>query len=320
MTGILKRLGHYLIEAAQGDVVAPDARWWRDTVFGHALLEHPSCALNDRYVIEREVGRGGMAVVFLATDRRYGRQVAVKVLRPDRTRGMSRRRFLREIRLAAQLMHPHILPVYDSGEAAGLLYFVMPYAEGGSLRTRLRRERRIALGETLQLVREVAGALDYAHRRQIVHRDVKPENILFHQGVAMVADFGIGKVMHGSGEEFPTGSNSLMGTIPYMSPEQIDGERGLDGRSDLYSVGCVLCEMLTGESVFTGPTPQAVLARRVTHPVPKLALPDEIPTKVRSVIRSLLAVAPTERPASGAEMLQMLGHATTCRCHLCGTG
>ncbi len=317
MAEFLKRLRRALAEAPPGWGGAPDARRW-PAESGYGALAGSSCAIDDRYTIEGEVGRGGTAIVFLATDRRYDRRVALKVLRPDLVHDVGRGQFLREIRLAAQLMHPHILPVFDSGEVADLLYFVMPVAEGGSLRVRLQHEQRIPLGEAVQIVREVSGALDYAHRRQVVHRDIKPGNILFHESVAMVADFGVGKALCSAGEEFVLRDGSVVGTIPYMSPEQVEGRRDVDGRSDLYSLGCVLYEMLTGMPVFSGPTPGAILARRVSDPKPELVLPEEIPDDVRSVIRSLLAATPAERPASGAEILGMLTHATSCHCHSCG--
>ena len=313
MSGILLRLKHALAEAASGWQAAPDPAWWAEPParFGDAL--------DDRYVIDGEIGRGGMAVVLLATDRRYDRRVALKVLRPDLADKRGRRRFLREIRLAAQLSHPHILPVYDSGEVADVLYFVMPVAEGGSLRTRLRQVHRLGLDEALQLLREVAGALDYAHRRRVVHRDIKPENILFHENVAMIADFGIGKVLWGHTGDMLTGDGAVMGTVPYMSPEQLNAEGRIDGRSDMYSLGCLLYEMLTGTPVFPGPNVGAVLARRLADPTPALAFPGDVPPAVQGAIRSLLAVTPAERPASGAELLRTLGHATTCGCPLCAS-
>ena len=218
--------------------------------------------LQGRYAIERELGQGGMALVFLARDLRHERKVALKVLRPEISAEIGAERFLREIKMAAGLTHPHILPVYDSGEADGLLFYVMPNMEGRSLRERLDRQRQLPLDEALRITREVAAALDYAHRHQVVHRDIKPENILLHEGAAMVADFGIGKALSGNGSITQTGM--ALGTPAYMSPEQAGGETDIDGRSDLYSLGCVLYEMLSGEPPFTGPTAQAIIAKVMT--------------------------------------------------------
>ncbi|MGN6392057.1 MAG: serine/threonine-protein kinase, partial [Gemmatimonadales bacterium] len=219
-------------------------------------LQHQlDAGLAGRYHLERELGQGGMAVVFLAQDLRHDRTVALKVLRPDLSAAIGAERFLREIKLAAGLNHPHILPVYDSGRAGDLLFYVMPNMEGHSLRERLERERQLPLGDALAITREVASALDYAHRHHVVHRDIKPENILLHEGAAMVADFGIGKALSAEGSLTQTGM--VVGTPTYMSPEQASGEGDIDGRTDLYSLGCVLYEMLTGEPPFTGATAQA---------------------------------------------------------------
>ncbi len=207
-------------------------------------------ALADRYTIERELGRGGMAIVFLATDLRHGRVVALKALRPELAATLGTDRFLREIRLAAGLAHPHILPLHDSGDAAGCLYYVMPYVAGESLRDRLEREPRLTVAEAVQIAREVADALDYAHRRGVVHRDIKPENILLQEGLAVVADFGIARAISAAagrgGGSRVTEVGIAVGTPDYMSPEQASADQTLDGRSDVYSLGCVLHEMLTG--------------------------------------------------------------------------
>ena len=212
-------------------------------------------SLEGRYAIERPLGSGGMALVYLARDLRHDRHVAVKVLRPEVSAEIGAERFLREIKMAAGLTHPHILPVYDSGQAADLLFYVMPSMEGSSLREKLDKEKQLSLEVALRIAREVASALDYAHRHKVVHRDIKPENILLHDGSAMVADFGIGKALTSGGSITKTGI--AIGTPSYMSPEQASGESEVDGRSDLYSLGCVLYEMLTGEPPFTGPTAQA---------------------------------------------------------------
>ncbi|HEX9895411.1 MAG TPA: serine/threonine-protein kinase, partial [Gemmatimonadales bacterium] len=224
------------------------------------LQERLTHHLAGRYAFERELGHGGMAVVFLARDLRHDRRVALKVLRPEISAEIGAERFLREVKMAAGLTHPHVLTVYDSGEVDGLLFYVMPNMEGRSLRERLERERQLPLEEAIRITREVASALDYAHRQHVVHRDIKPENILFHEGNAMVADFGIGKALSGEGSITQTGM--AIGTPAYMSPEQAGGESAVDGRSDLYSLGCVFYEMLSGEPPFTGPTPQAVIAKR----------------------------------------------------------
>jgi serine/threonine-protein kinase len=216
--------------------------------------ERLASALAGRYRIERELGQGGMATVYLADDLRHHRKVAIKVVRSELAAGMGPERFLREIQLAARLHHPNILPLYDSGDAEGNLYYVMPVAEGESLRTRLEREKQLAVSDAVRLSAEVAGALDYAHRHEVVHRDIKPENILLHEGHALVTDFGIGKALSSAAESASlTATGLAVGTPAYMSPEQAGGEPNLDGRSDLYSLGCVLYEMLAGEPPFTAP-------------------------------------------------------------------
>jgi serine/threonine protein kinase/Flp pilus assembly protein TadD len=245
------------------------------------MLESVKAALESRYSIERELGRGGMATVYLAQDFRHGRSVAVKVLHPELASALGSDRFLREIRLAARLNHPHILPLFDSGEANGFLFYVMPYIEGESLRDRMNREGQLTLEDSLHIGRAVAGALDYAHRNQIVHRDIKPENIMLNEGEPMVMDFGIAKAVTAAGADTLTQTGMVIGTPAYVSPEQAAGEVEIDGRSDQYSLGCVLFEMLTGKRPFTGPTVQAVLTKRFTEPVPALSqvlegVPDEI--------------------------------------------
>jgi serine/threonine-protein kinase len=268
------------------------------------LIERLERGLGGRYTFQRELGQGGMAVVFLATDLRHDRQVAVKVLRPEISAEIGAERFLREIKLAAGLTHPHILPVHDSGEADGLLFYVMPNMEGRSLRERLDAERQLPLEEALRVTREVASALDYAHRHQVVHRDIKPENILLHEGAAMVADFGIGKALSGQGSMTQTGMS--LGTPAYMSPEQASGEGGVDGRSDLYSLGCVLYEMLTGEPPFTGPTAQAIIAKRFVSPIPKVAVTRDVPPSLDQAVTRALARTPVDRYPSAAEFAEAL--------------
>ena len=213
--------------------------------------------LAGRYTVERELGRGGMATVYLAHDVKHGRNVAIKVLRPELAAALGTERFLREIQIAAGLHHPHILPLYDSGELASaegppILYYVMPYVEGESLRDRLRREKQLPLADALQITREVGTALAYAHSRGVIHRDIKPENIMLDVGQAVVADFGIARAVAAAGGENLTETGMSLGTASYMSPEQATASE-VDGRSDVYSLGCVLYEMLAGEPPYTGP-------------------------------------------------------------------
>ena len=268
-------------------------------------LQHQlEAGLAGRYHLERELGQGGMAVVFLAQDIRHDRKVALKVLRPDLSAAIGAERFLREIKLAAGLNHPHILPVYDSGRAGDLLFYVMPNMEGNSLRERLERERQLPLSDALTITREVASALDYAHRHHVVHRDIKPENLLLHEGSAMVADFGIGKALSAEGSLTQTGM--VVGTPTYMSPEQASGEGDIDGRTDLYSLGCVLYEMLTGEPPFTGATAQAVIAKRFVSPVPKVRITRDVPQAVDDVLSRALARTPVDRFATAGAFVEAL--------------
>ena len=265
--------------------------------------------LADRYRLERELGRGGMARVYLAQDIKHDRPVALKVLHPELGAVLGPERFLREVRTAARLQHPNILAVHDSGEVPGdgaaVLWYSMPYVEGESLRDRLRREIQRPLDEAVMIAREVAEALEYAHRRDVLHRDIKPENILLSGGHALVADFGIacpvGAGDPGRGGERLTGTGLMLGTPTYMSPEQASGAERLDARSDVYSLGCVLFEMLVGEPPFTGPTAQVVIAKRLTESVPSTrrggrAVPDELD---RIVLRALSPV-PADRFSSAA--------------------
>ena len=268
---------------------------------------HDSLArgLSGRYLLQRELGQGGMAIVYLAHDLRHDREVALKVLKPEVSAAMGADRFLREIKLAAGLTHPHILPVFDSGEAGGMLFYVMPSMEGRSLRERLDRERQLSLSESLRITREVASALDYAHRHNVVHRDIKPENILLHEGAAMVADFGIGKALSGNGASL-TQTGLSLGTPAYMSPEQASGELDTDGRSDLYSLGCVLYEMLAGEPPFTGISAQAIIAKRFVAPIPHVRATRDVPEPVDDAVTRALARTPADRFPSAAEFAEVL--------------
>jgi serine/threonine-protein kinase len=268
------------------------------------LQQRLDTGLAGRYAIERELGQGGMAIVYLANDVRHDRKVAVKVLRPEIAAEIGAERFLREIKMAAGLTHPHILPVYDSGEAGGLLFYVMPNMEGRSLRERLEKERQLPIDEAIRITREVATALDYAHRHNVIHRDIKPENILLHEGNAMVADFGIGKALSGSGNM--TQAGMAVGTPAYMSPEQASGEFQIDGRSDVYGLGCVLYEMLTGEVPFTGPTAQAVISKRFVSPVPHVKAMRDVPEGLDEVVTRSLAKAPVDRYATAADLAAAL--------------
>ena len=264
-------------------------------------------ALADRYRIERELGQGGMATVYLAEDLRHHRRVAIKVLRPELAASLGADRFLAEIRTTASLQHPHILALHDSGEAAAgpYLYYVMPYVEGESLRARLDREGRLSSTDALAIVREVADALDYAHRAGIVHRDIKPENILLTGRHAVVADFGIARAVADTGSARLTQTGHVIGTPAYLSPEQVTGE-GVDGRSDLYSLGCVLYECLTGELPFAGPG-MAMLAQRVISPPPSArARRADLPWPVDEAIARVMATDPQGRFATGAEFMAAL--------------
>ena len=264
-----------------------------------AELARCRAALTDRYVIERELGRGAMATVFLGRDVKHGREVAVKVLDPHVASAIGRDRFLREIRVAARLNHPHILPLHDSGQADGFLFYVMPKITGESLRSRLLRERQLSVAEALRITTDVAAALQHAHAQGIVHRDVKPENILLHEGEAMVADFGIALASSGEPRERMTTSGVFLGTMAYMSPEQSLGERAIDARSDVYSLACVLYEMLAGEPPYMAATAQALLAKRLTDPVPGVRrLRASVPAAIERALLDALALVPADRTAT----------------------
>jgi serine/threonine-protein kinase len=273
-----------------------------------------NAALSDRYVVDRELGRGGMAVVYLTRDLKHERFVALKTLRPEVAMALGRDRFLREIRLAARLQHPNILPVYDSGDAGGVLYYVMPYVEGESLRDRLDREPQLPLDDALQIAREVAGALAYAHGHDVVHRDIKPENIMLSGGHAIVADFGIARAVSAAGGDKLTETGLAIGTPAYMSPEQAAGTGQVDRRSDIYSLACVLYETLAGQPPFTGPTAQAIMARHSLDSVPRLRIVREtIPDALEEVIKRALAKVPADRYQTAAQFAEALAAASTGR-------
>jgi eukaryotic-like serine/threonine-protein kinase len=259
------------------------------------LLLQLQRTLGDRYTIEREIGHGGMALVYLAQDRKHQRRVAIKVLRPDLARAIGPERFLREIEIAARLSHPHILPLYDSGATERLAYYVMPMVEGQSLRDRITAERQLPLQEAIRITGQIADALGHAHANGVVHRDVKPENILLTGGEALVADFGIARAADSAGERL-TETGIAVGTPAYMSPEQAAGETTIDGRADVYALGCVVYEMLAGQPPFTGSSSQAVLARHALDPVPPLrTIRPDLPQGVDRAVLKALAKAPADR-------------------------
>lgn len=259
-------------------------------------LQRLKAALADRYAIESELGAGGMATVYLADDIKHDRKVAVKVLRPELAAVIGAERFVNEIKVTAHLQHPHILPLHDSGEAEGFLYYVMPRVEGESLRARLVRERQLAVEEALEITRVVASALDYAHRHDVVHRDIKPENILLQDGQALVADFGIALAVSAAGGTRLTETGLSLGTPHYMSPEQATADRELDGRSDIYSLACVTYEMLAGQPPFIAPNAQAVVAKILSEdPVPVTTHRRSVPPHVAAVLQKALSKLPADR-------------------------
>jgi len=266
-------------------------------------------ALTERYRLERELGQGGMATVYLAHDLRHDRQVAVKVLRPELAAVIGADRFLAEIKTTAALQHPHILPLFDSGQAESFLYYVMPYVEGESLRHRLDREKQLPVEDAIKIAAESASALDYAHRHGVIHRDIKPENILLHDGQALVADFGIALAVSAAGGHRMTETGMSLGTPHYMSPEQAMGEREITAKSDVYALGCVVYEMLVGEPPFTGPTAQAVVARVVTEEPRSISLQRKtVPPHVNAAVIKALAKLPADRFASAAGFAEALAH------------
>jgi serine/threonine protein kinase/tetratricopeptide (TPR) repeat protein len=275
------------------------------------LIDRLREALGDRYAVEREVGRGGMATVYLAQDRRHHRPVAVKVLHPQLAVSLGPDRFLREIQIAARLQHPHIVPLYDSGQAGDLLYYVMPYVEGESLRQRLEHEKPLPVDDAVHIARAVAAALDYAHRQGVVHRDIKPENVMLHEGEPLVTDFGIAKAVSAAAGENLTQTGTAVGTPAYMSPEQAAGEAELDGRSDIYSLGAMLYEMLAGAAPFPGPTVQAIMAKLFTDPIPALRKQRAgVPEWLEDAVTKALAKKSADRYDTAALFAQALAYHT----------
>ena len=281
----------------------------RTAATGMFEVERVRKALAGRgYTIDRVLGEGGMATVYLATDVKHRRQVAVKVMRPELAATLGAERFLREVEIAAQLSHPHILPVHDSGDADGVLFYVMPYVEGESLHGRIQRDTQLPVDEALRIAREVSEALANAHGRKIVHRDIKPANIMLSAGHALVADFGIARALGGGAAITQTGF--AVGTPQYMSPEQASGAASVDGRSDVFALGCVLYEMLAGEPPFTGPTAQAILTRSMTETPRSLTTSREgISPAIETVVRRSLTKNPADRWQSAAEFAKALGSA-----------
>jgi serine/threonine-protein kinase len=267
--------------------------------------------LAGRYDIEHEIGRGGMATVYLARDINHERPVALKVLHPELAESLGTERFQREIRVAAGLQHPHILSVHDSGSTDGYLWFTMPFVEGESLRDRLSRERQMPIADAVRITREVALALDYAHRHGVIHRDIKPENILLIDGQAIVADFGIARAL-GNADQALTGTGTIIGTPAYMSPEQAAGDRAIDGRTDIYSLGCLLYEMLAGEAPFTGPSTQAIIARLMTEsPRPLTTTRATVSRQLAGAVEQAMSKSPADRPATAADFARLLESTAT---------
>jgi serine/threonine-protein kinase len=274
--------------------------------------ERLKAALADRYQIEREIGSGGMATVYLAQDLKHDRQVAVKVLDPELARSLGPERFLREIKTAARLSHPHILPVYDSGEAEGFLFFVMPYVKGESLRARLTSETQLPIEDAVQITREIADALAHAHQEGVIHRDVKPANIMLEAGHAVLADFGVAHAVAEAKENRITRTGTSLGTPAYMSPEQAAGEEDLDGRSDQYALGCVLFEMLAGHPPFAGAKAESVLRQHLTEDPPSIIQARPTVTReVGEVINRALSKSPADRFRSAGEMAGALAFTTS---------
>ncbi|HXV15645.1 MAG TPA: serine/threonine-protein kinase, partial [Gemmatimonadaceae bacterium] len=270
-------------------------------------IDRLSVSLADRYTIDREIGAGGMATVYLAHDLRHDRNVALKVLKPDLGAVLGVERFLSEIKVTANLQHPNLLPLFDSGEAEGLLYYVMPYVEGESLRSRLDREKQLPIDEAIRISIAIANALQYAHSHGVIHRDLKPENILLQEGQPVIADFGIALAVSKAGGNRITQTGLSLGTPAYMSPEQATGDRVIDARSDIYSLGAMTYEMLTGEPPHTGSTSQAVIARMLTEkPRPIRTTRAAVPEYVEATVQRALEKLPADRFATVKEYAEGL--------------
>jgi class 3 adenylate cyclase/tRNA A-37 threonylcarbamoyl transferase component Bud32 len=293
-------LAAVLGDAADAASSAPHGA--RGTTGPEHHLRRLRAGLATRYEIERELGRGGMATVYLARDQRHDRRVAIKVLRPELAMYLGTERFLKEIRLAAKLTHPNIVPLYDSGECGGILYYIMPHLEGETLRARIARERQLGVADTVELVRGIGAALEHAHRHGIIHRDVKPDNILLHEGQPMVLDFGVALALTQADGDRLTEPGLSPGTPAYMSPEQALGERDVDVRSDVYSFACVVYQMLSGDPPFTSSNVQALIARIITDVPTRLAcVRPDVPEHLDRAVHRALAKAPADRFASAEE-------------------
>ncbi|MFI5280815.1 MAG: protein kinase, partial [Gemmatimonadales bacterium] len=270
-------------------------------------IDRLASALAGHYRIERHLGEGGMALVYLCEDLKHDRKVALKVLKPELAAMLGAERFVKEIKTTASLQHPHILPLFDSGSADGFLYYVMPYIEGATLRDKLNQETQLGLDESVRIARDVADALDYAHRHGVIHRDVKPENILLHDGDALLTDFGIALATTARQSGRLTGTGLSIGTMKYMSPEQATGERHLDARSDIYALGAVTYEMLAGEPPFSGPTPEAIYAKLLgERPTPLHVVRAAVPQSVEDAVMHALAKAPADRFVSARRFADAL--------------
>ncbi|HEY9383882.1 MAG TPA: serine/threonine-protein kinase, partial [Gemmatimonadales bacterium] len=271
------------------------------------VLAQLTRVLQDRYAVEKEIGSGGMATVYLARDVRHNRKVALKVLSPELGAVLGPERFLSEIQVTANLQHPNLLPLFDSGEAEGLLFYVMPFIEGESLRDLLVREKQLPIDQAVHLATSVASALDYAHRHGVIHRDLKPENILMHDGQPVVADFGIALAVSNAGGNRITQTGLSLGTPQYMSPEQATGDRAIDGRTDVYSLGAVTYEMLAGEPPHDGKTSQAIIAKVLTdRPRPIHLSRDTVPAHVEAAVDRALAKLPADRFHTAREFADAL--------------
>jgi len=271
-------------------------------------FDHVKAALSDRYILERELGTGGMATVFLAHDPRHNRKVAVKIMHSELASIIGPARFLKEIETTANLQHPHILPLFDSGRVNGTVFYVMPFVQGESLRNRISRDRQLPIPEAVRIATEIAAALDYAHRQGVIHRDVKPDNVLFHDGRALVADFGIALAWsQGDGKTRLTRSGVSLGTPQYMSPEQASGEHNLDPRTDVYALGVVTYEMLAGRPPFTGPTAQAIFQQVLSDEVPSLVPRRRtVPRHIDAAVTRALEKVPADRWQTAAEFAEAL--------------